>query len=103
MKIFKDFEGNEIRLTDERLEHILLHPEMADMIENIEVALRNPDYVVQSFADLDVRLHLKHFITKFFGDKYLCVVVKYIENDSFIITFYLIRELPKGEIIWQKN
>lgn len=103
MKIFNDYEGNEIRLTDERLVHILLHPEMIDMLDKIEEVLRNPDCVFQSPADLDVRLYLKHFITKLFGGKYLCVVVKYIDNNSFIITSYLIRELPKGEILWKKN
>ena len=35
MKILKDYQGREVRLTDERLQHILEHPEMA----NLEAAL----------------------------------------------------------------
>ncbi|MBM2816044.1 MAG: hypothetical protein HW421_2806 [Ignavibacteria bacterium] len=103
MKIFKDYLGSQIRLTEERRQHILLHPEMSDMIENIEDTLLMPDYVVQSLQDEEVTLYNKYYLTKKFGGKYLCVVVKENENDSFIITSFLINKIPKGKLIWQKN
>ena len=31
MKVFKDFQGRKLRLTAERLQHILEHPEMVNM------------------------------------------------------------------------
>ena len=103
MKILKDNQGNNIRLTDERLEHILLHPEMIELQNKIETAIINPDYIIKSKVDKNVKLFNKFYITKQFGGKYLCVVVKYEKDDAFIITSYLIRELPKGDILWQKN
>lgn len=70
MKILSDYKGNFVRMTDERLEHILLHPEMIDMLERIEETLLNPDYVIQSKQDLSVQLFNKYYITKQFGGKY---------------------------------
>jgi hypothetical protein len=103
MKILTDYKGNNVRLTDERLEHILLHPEMTDMLDNIEETLSNPDYVVQSKQDTSVLLYNKYYITRQFGGKYLCVIVKENENDRFIVTSYIMNVLPKGVILWQKN
>ena len=103
MKIIQDFEGKNIRLTDERLSHILLHSKMLEMQSKIEKTLKNPDYIIQSQADKNVNLNLKFFITSQFAGKFLCVVVKYFEEDALIITSYLIRDLPKGEIKRQKN
>ena len=42
MNILQDFRGMVIRLTDERLAHILEHPEMARMEAEIERTLENP-------------------------------------------------------------
>lgn len=37
------------------------------------------------------------------GDKFLCVVVKLINNDYFILTSYFTDTVKKGEALWQKN
>ena len=42
MKTLRDHQGLAIRLTDERLAHILEHPEMAAMARAIEETLRHP-------------------------------------------------------------
>jgi len=42
MKILRDHEGLAIRLTDERLAHILEHPEMKNMANAIEETLLHP-------------------------------------------------------------
>ncbi len=34
------------------------------------------------------------------GDKWLCVVVKYLQDDAFVITGYLTDKLKAGEILW---
>ena len=39
MRILEDFQGLAIRLTDERLAHILEHPEMAGMESAVEQTL----------------------------------------------------------------
>lgn len=103
MKYFKDKDGTSIRLTDERLNHILFHPEMIDMQDKIHETLNNPDYIIKSNFDERVRLYNKFYITRQFGGKYLCVVVKFDDNDAFILTSYIINKLPEGELLWQKN
>ena len=103
MKIYKDYNGKAIRLTDERFVHILEHPEMAELINKIEEILFEPDYIIQSPIDNNVEIYTRFYITKSFAGKYLCVVVKYLLNDAFIITAYITNKLPKGERIWQKN
>lgn len=62
MKILRDHEGLAIRLTDERLAHILEHPEMAAMEAAIAETLRHPERVVQSFSDPLVRLFCRHYL-----------------------------------------
>ena len=103
MLFFNDLWGNSLRLTDERINHILEHPEMIDEMDKITDTLIDPDYVIQSKSDNDVILFNKFYIMKQFGGKFLCVVVKYLENDAFIITSYIAKNLPKGDILWQKN
>jgi hypothetical protein len=48
MRILKDHQGRDVRLTDERLRHILEHPEMANLEAALEETLRRPQYVIQS-------------------------------------------------------
>lgn len=103
MKVFEDLIGRKIRLTDERYSHILEHLEMNELVNRLEEILLEPDYIIQSNIDNDVEIFTRFYITKSFGGKYLCVVVKYLSNDAFIITAYITNKLPKGETVWQKN
>ena len=103
MKTFKDYEENIIRLTDERYAHILEHSEMSEFIDKIGEILIEPDYIIQSPIDTNVKIFTRNYITKSFAGKYTCVVVKYLLDDAFIITAYITNKLPKGETIWQKN
>jgi hypothetical protein len=59
MKVLNDFRGLAIRLTGERLAHILEHPEMAEM--EAAIAL-HPERVVQSFTDPEARLDYRFFV-----------------------------------------
>ena len=34
------------------------------------------------------------------GDKWLCAVVRYADNDAFVLTAYLTDRPKKGERIW---
>lgn len=77
-----DYEGREIRLTDERLEHILEHPEMRGMELCIPETLRKPERVVQSISDVRARLYYRLYVGTVVGDKHLCVVVKLADNDA---------------------
>ena len=100
--VYIDKYGNSVRLTAEKLDHILLHKEMHEMIDNINDTLLEPDFIIESHLDESVRLFVRNYVTRQFGEKHLCVVVKYSDRDSFIITSYIARDLPKGEILWQR-
>ncbi len=45
MKLLTDYQGCQIRLTNERLAHILNHPELTDMEYAISKTLKNPEQV----------------------------------------------------------
>jgi len=100
VKALTDCFGRHVRLTDERLAHILEHPEMKDMGAEIERVLRQPQLVRHSRSDEAVRLFYEFYGQTTVGGKWLCVVVKYAENDAFVITAYLTDKPKAGEDLW---
>ena len=103
MKILYDHEGRAIRLTEERLAHILEHPEMAGMEAAIEQTLAHPERVVQSFSDPQAHLYYRYYLRTIVGRKYLCTVVKVSETDAFVLTAYLTDRIKRGETLWPAN
>ncbi|MBI4419215.1 MAG: hypothetical protein HY560_00155 [Gemmatimonadetes bacterium] len=103
MRILRDFEGRAIRLTDERRQHILGHPEMAGLESSIEETLTSPEAVIQSLSDPEARLYYRYYVGTVVGDKFLCVVVKLAEADAFSVTAYLTDRVKKGEQIWPRK
>lgn len=103
MKTLQDCFGRQIRLTDERLAHILEHPEMKDMGTEIERVLRQPQFVRRSRSDGAVRLFYEYYAQTLVGGKWLCVVVKYMENDAFVVTAYLTDKPKAGEDLWPRK
>jgi hypothetical protein len=103
MKLIVDCFGRSVRLTDERLAHILEHAEMAGMETELGRVLRSPSEVRTSRSDVNVRLFYEFSMQSSFGGKWLCVVVKYLSNDAFVITAYLTSTLKAGEIVWPKK
>lgn len=102
MKIFIDYQGQAIRLTLERRQHILAHPEMETMETAIASTLSDPEIVRKSKTDASVYLYYCYHEETKVGNKWLCVVVKQLENDAFIITAYLTDKLKTGEQQWPK-
>jgi hypothetical protein len=104
MDWFKDFKDRQIRLTNERKEHIKSdHPEMSGQIVKITDTLMNPDVVVRSRTDTNIELFYRHYEFTPVTEKYLCIVVKVLSNDCFIITAYLTDTIKKGEVLWLKK
>jgi hypothetical protein len=103
MKAITDCFGREVRLTNERLTHILGRAEMRGMREEIIHTLQTPEEVRISRTDTDVRLFYEVYSRTGVGDKWLCVVVKYLTDDAFVITAYLTDKLKAGERVWPKN
>ncbi|MDY6804379.1 MAG: hypothetical protein SXA11_11300 [Cyanobacteriota bacterium] len=100
MKTLIDYRDRQVRLTEERLEHILRHPELSGMEDEIDVTLRNPEEVRRSRTDETVLLSYRYYTGTLIGDKWLCVVVKYLENDAFVLTAYFTDKIKKGEKVW---
>jgi hypothetical protein len=100
MKVLQDFQQRAVRLTDERLRHILEHPEMADLESALAETLRSPQLVIQSLTNDAAALHYRFYIGTKVGDKWLCVVVRYDEKDAFVLTAYLTDKPKKGKQIW---
>lgn len=103
MRIVRDVFGRDVRLTDERLAHILRHPEMAGMDGEIVRVLEQPAEVRVSRIDAAVRLFYEFYARTKMGGKWLCVVVKYSPEDAFVITAYLTDTLKPGGIIWPQG
>ena len=100
MRAFKDYQGRRVRLTAERLRHILDHAEMGGMEREIEETLLHPVKVVRSRTDAAAELSYRYCYGTKVGDKWLCVVVKYLVDDAFVVTAYLTDSVKKGEQLW---
>ena len=61
MEILTDYQNRQIRLTEERLQHILDHPEMVDMRSQLEIVLQTPEVVRQSRSDSKVYLYYRFY------------------------------------------
>jgi len=101
MEILTDYQNRQIRLTEERLQHILDHPEMVDMRSQLEIVLQNPEVVRQSRSDSKVYLYYRFYDQTIAGAKWLCVVIKDNSDDAFIITAYLADKLKQGLELWR--
>lgn len=100
MRILRDYGGREVRLTGERLEHILSHPEMVQLVWRIDEVLAEPERVVQSASDPEAHLYYRFYEGTPVSGKFLCVVVKVKPADAFVLTAYLTDAVKKGEEIW---
>ena len=100
MRIFEDCFGRKVRLTDERLAHILEHPELKNMDAEIERTLHLPQLVRLSRSDDAVRLFYEFYARTIVDGKWLCVVVKYADDDAFVVTAYLTDKPKAGKNLW---
>jgi len=100
LKVLDDCFGHKVRLTDERLAHILEHPEMRGMEAEIEQVLMRPRMVRRSRSDATIRLFYEFYAQTLVDGKWLGVVVKYMVNDAFVVTAYLTDKPKNGEDLW---
>jgi hypothetical protein len=56
--------------------------------------------VRRSRSDDAVRLFYEFYIETIVGGKWLCVVVKYGENEAFVVAAYLTDKPKAGEDLW---
>jgi len=94
--------GRTVRLTDERIAHILEHIEMTGQLDKVEETLREPDVVVRSQRAPDVHLYHKHYTTTPVTEKSLLVAIKVAQMDAFVLTAFFTDTIKKGERIWER-
>ena len=100
LKTVADCFGIEVRLTAERMAHILEHPEMNEMAAEIDQLLAALQIVRRARSDDAVRLFYGFTPQTIIGAKWLCVVVKYTESDAFVLTAYLTDKPKLGAPLW---
>jgi hypothetical protein len=100
--IVQDRFGNAVRLTDERIAHILEHAEMVGQRDKVEETVREPDVVVRSQRDPDVHLYHKHYPTTPVTEKDLLVAIKVTQTEAFVLTAFFTDTIKKGERIWER-
>ena len=76
---------------------------MRGMAAEIERVLRVLQLVRRSRSDDAVRLFYEFYAQTNVGGKWLCVVVKYTENDAFVVTAYLTDKPKAAEDLWPKK
>jgi hypothetical protein len=103
MHLYVDYQGIRIRLSEERLAHILEHPEMKDVEPRIQQTLARPERVIESLSDPQARLYYRLYVGTRIGNKHLCVVVKMLEADAFVVTAYLTDKVKKGRQLWPRE
>lgn len=97
MRRFTDERGVDVRLTDERLRHILRrHPEMASHLHRFAETLASPDAIRPSRSNPTVRLYYRMYPDLRGRNRYVCLVVKRGRRASLVLTAYLDRKI-KGE------
>ncbi len=100
MRTFEDYQARTIRLTDERLSHIIdNHDELIGMERAIEETLAAPEQVRESMRDEQVRLYYRWYNGTKVGDKYMCVVMVARGGTAFVATAYLTDKVREGKLL----
>jgi hypothetical protein len=98
--VWPEFFGEVVRASDERLEHAHRRDDIRGQDSQMALTLIQPDFVVQSRKDPEVRLYHRRFEVSPVGDKLLCVVVRWKPGDCFLLSAYHTRNPKKGEQLW---
>ena len=82
MLVYTDYEGNEIRLPDERIRHIRQgHASVFRIPDAIEITLSDPDFTEPSrYNTLEYHRYFEH------SNRWVIVVVAFSGSDGFVLT-----------------
>ena len=101
--LFIDHKGRNIRLSDERWNHINeRHPETRGKEKSLEETISTPDFIQEGDNGefLAIKKYKKTPIT---DDKYLVVIYKLRNKDGFLITAYFTRRPSfRRKLIWKR-
>ena len=98
---FIDCFNRRIGLPNERWNHIIYtHPEIKELIKELEGVLIEPELIKRSVYNENVVLFYRRYKHIYEG-KYMCVVVRL--DDKSIVTAYITDRIKSGDVIWKKN
>ena len=103
MRILKDYKGRNIRLTDERVAHFVKRLVRAGLLDKLEEAIADPDFVIESRTDPAAVIYYHYYRNIRAGDKYLFIVVKHDRDDAYILTAYPSDQIKKGRLLWERE
>jgi hypothetical protein len=92
--------GKRITVTEDYWQKIITikHPSMAGHDAQVQETLTDPDEVRESRSDGRVKLYYRGY-----ANLHLCVVVKHLNGDGFIITTYFTDRIKEGVVVWTKS
>ena len=76
---------------------------MKGQVEKIVETMIDPDRIIRSATDPQVELFYKHYLSTPVTTKFLCVVLKVLTDDNFIITSFFTNTVKKGDVINRKT
>ena len=68
----------------------------------ITETLLSPEAVVQSLSDEKIKMYYRFYHGLVVGEKYLCVIVKFQDEDAFIVTAYFTDQIKEGVVLWKR-
>ena len=77
---------------------ILKHPDVAELLDYVQAALRNPDQIRRSSRDPNLLLFYLIHREK----RWVVVVARKLNGDGFLITAYQTDSIKEGEMLWHK-
>jgi len=95
----KSINGIIIRTTFEYWQKIVTfkHPAMAGLENEVKATVVRPDEIRQSIQNENVLLYYRKYY-----EYQLCVIVRVLGRDGFIITTYMTDKVKEGKCIWKK-
>ncbi|MEE8167960.1 MAG: hypothetical protein V3T58_03700 [Candidatus Hydrothermarchaeales archaeon] len=95
--------GITIRTTEEYWTLIVesKHPIIKRYEKEVKETLREPDEIRKSRKDPKVQLYYRRY--KNLENRYVCVLIKQLNGEGFIVTAYLADKIKRGNVIWQRN
>jgi hypothetical protein len=96
VRVFDDYSERELRLTDERLDHIERRPEMVDQLDRIAETLLEPEEVRVSDQDDSVHLYYRRYSETPVTEKFLLIVANVEVDSPFVMTAFYTDRLKSG-------
>ncbi|MBU2456892.1 DUF4258 domain-containing protein [Patescibacteria group bacterium] len=97
--VVKSIFDKNIRTTKSYWDKITLekHPQIKGKEKIVRQVLKNPDEIRKSKSDNQVCLYYKKY-----NRYHLCVVIKHLNGDGYIVTAYITSKILEGKNIWKK-